>query len=131
MIHVLHVEDSPGDARLMREVLHDREEVTLHQTASGEEGLAYLREGHEVDVILLDFHLPGMDANDMLAALRDDKLLADIPTVVLTAKIETSPLVRRKPLGLDDFLALMESIFLWLSHTNGDDGAIPAPDPPN
>ena len=51
--------------------------------AGGEEGLRLARE-LQPDVITLDVLMPGMDGWSVLAALKADAALADIPVVMLT-----------------------------------------------
>jgi CheY-like chemotaxis protein len=51
--------------------------------ADGEEGLRFARE-LQPDVITLDILMPGMDGWSVLAALKADAALAEIPVVMLT-----------------------------------------------
>ena len=73
-IHVLLVEDSPGDVRLTQEAFRDADPaIQLHVANDGVEAMAFLkRQGaHDgaprPDLILLDLNLPKMDGREVLA----------------------------------------------------------------
>ena len=90
-VHVLLVEDSPGDVRLTQEAFrHANKSVHLHVASDGVEAMAFLRhEGPRVDtprpdLILLDLTLPRMDGREVLARIKADDVLRTIPTVILT-----------------------------------------------
>ena len=90
-VQLLLIEDSPGDVRLTLEAFrHANTSVKLHVATDGAAALAFLRhEGEHVDaprpdLILLDLNLPKMDGREVLAMIKDDKVLKTIPTVVLT-----------------------------------------------
>src|SRR3990172_7642586 len=80
-IRVLHVEDNPGDARLMREILHDagsaQFEITLVERM--DEALERLEEG-EFEVVLLDLSLP--DAHGLETVHRMCTAAPQTPIVV-------------------------------------------------
>lgn len=54
---------------------------------TGEKGLAILKT-MQVDLVLLDYMLPGMDGIEVLKSLRADKNLSAMPVIMLTAKGE-------------------------------------------
>src|SRR5580700_1446134 len=90
-IHILLVEDSPGDVRLTQEAFRDaNSSINLHVAFDGVEAMEYLkREGEHgkaprPDLILLDLNLPRMDGREVLAQIKDDGALRTIPTVILT-----------------------------------------------
>ena len=91
-IHVLLVEDSPASALLTQEALRDpRVPNRIHVVADGEEALRFLyREPPHVDaprpdLVLLDLNLPKVDGREVLAAIKGDAKLKDIPVIVLTS----------------------------------------------
>src|ERR1700681_1039034 len=90
-IHVLLVEDSPGDVRLTQEAFREANiSIRLHVASDGVEAMAFLRkEGIHIqaprpDFILLDLNLPKMDGREVLAHIKADANLKTIPTVILT-----------------------------------------------
>lgn len=87
----LLVEDNPGDARLVKETLKNRDRpITLHIVSTGEEALNFVRQRGEYtdvpepEIILLDWHLPGRDGPEVVAELTTDPDYAHIPIIVLT-----------------------------------------------
>ena len=79
---VLVIDDDAAVRDLMARFL-GKEGFRVATAASGEEGLRLARELRP-DVITLDVLMPGMDGWSVLAALKADAELADIPVVMLT-----------------------------------------------
>ena len=59
----------------------------------------------QVDLILLDIHLPEEDGYEVLARLREDEHLRNARIVAVTADISNANLQRAKATGFDGFLA--------------------------
>lgn len=85
------VEDNRGDIRLIQEAL--KRSATPHQVIvvrDGMEAMSYLRQVGEYanavrpDLILLDLNLPKKDGREVLAEIKTDPDLQQIPVVVLT-----------------------------------------------
>ena len=125
--HVLLVEDSPGDVRLMQETFRAANgSIRLHVAADGTEAMAFLRrEGIHADapsphVIMLDLNLPTMDGREVLAQIRADDRLKAIPTIILTTSDVEADIFTcyqlhancylTKPVQLDGFEALVTQI---------------------
>jgi two-component system cell cycle sensor histidine kinase/response regulator CckA len=83
-IHVLLVEDNPGDARLVRGILeHDESSAfTVRHVSTLEEGMRSLAPGSGIAVILLDLGLP--DGIGLECLRRIMPLAQDASVVVLT-----------------------------------------------
>jgi signal transduction histidine kinase/DNA-binding response OmpR family regulator len=79
---VLLVEDNPDNLRTARALLGDSYEVI--EAGDGRAGLGQAR-AHQPDLILTDIALPGLDGFEVLAAVREDASLCDIPVVAVTA----------------------------------------------
>jgi CheY-like chemotaxis protein/anti-sigma regulatory factor (Ser/Thr protein kinase) len=79
---VLVIDDDAAVRDLMARFL-GKEGFRIATASSGEEGLELAREIRP-DVITLDVLMPGMDGWSVLAALKADAALADIPVVMLT-----------------------------------------------
>ena len=120
-IQVLLVEDNPADVRYAQETLREfKLQNQLHVVSDGEAALQFLRrEGPHSgavapDVVLLDSTLPKMDGMEVIAEIRADANLRDLPVVVLAAsKLDHQMLkeyeipidcVILKPLTLSRFL---------------------------
>jgi CheY-like chemotaxis protein len=126
-ITVLMVEDDPDDVYLTREALRaSRLRMNLHVVSDGVEAMRYLRreDGHahsrRPNLVLLDLNLPRMDGREVLAEIKEDPELTDIPVVVLTtskAEEDIAASYRQhancyisKPVDMEQFRAVVASI---------------------
>ena len=132
-LHVLLVEDSPGDGRLTQEAFRaSNRAVHLHVAVDGVDAMAFLHhtgthtEAPRPDLILLDLNLPKMDGREVLSLIKEDERLKLIPTVILTtsdaeADINSAYELQAncylsKPVQLDEFENLVTSINdFWLT----------------
>lgn len=99
-ITVLHVEDDPALATLVRKALGRRGHAVVH-VASGDEALARLTEGG-IDVVALDHSLAAETGLDILARLgpRD----THPPIVYVTASADARLAVEALKSGADDYV---------------------------
>ncbi|ODU05770.1 MAG: two-component system response regulator [Pseudonocardia sp. SCN 72-86] len=99
-ITVLLVEDDPGDVMITREAFADDLRNRLDVATNGTAALARLRgeppHEHEPrpDLVLLDLNLPGRDGREVLAEMKADPALRDIPVVVLTSSRAEADIIR-------------------------------------
>jgi CheY-like chemotaxis protein len=111
---ILLVEDDDGIRETMAALLEDEGFVVL-QAANGADGLAALRQsGDVVCLVLLDLWMPIMNGWQLLAELRADDRLAELPVVVISAAGEQPPppgaaAFLRKPIRLDALLSAVET----------------------
>jgi signal transduction histidine kinase/DNA-binding response OmpR family regulator len=84
---VLVIDDDPTVRDVMARYL-EREGFGVLTASDGVEGLALAREHHPA-AITLDIVMPGLDGWTVLAALKGDPTLADIPVVLVTIVDET------------------------------------------
>ena len=71
---------------------------------TGEKGLAIMKT-MQVDLVLLDYMLPGMDGIEVLKTMRADPALVAMPVIMLTAKGEEIDKVLGLDGGADDYVA--------------------------
>lgn len=132
-IEILLVEDNPGEVRLTIEALRDAKvRNNLSVARDGVEALAFLH--HEgafagaarPDLILLDLNLPKKDGREVLAEIKNDDKLKQIPVVVLTTSEAEEDILKSynlhancyvsKPVDLDRFMTVIKSIEeFWLT----------------
>ena len=74
------------------------------QAESGEEGLDIL-ENKEVDAVLLDLMLPGIDGLEVLRRIRTNPTKRKTPVIMLTAKGEEFDKVLGLEMGADDYIS--------------------------
>jgi two-component system cell cycle response regulator len=101
-IVVLLVEDSAAIRALVRRMLVAGGH-TVVEAAGGVAALAACREQHP-DVVLLDVEMPEMSGWDVLAAMKADPDLRDVPVVFLTGRSDTTDMVDGLRLGAHDYL---------------------------
>jgi two-component system response regulator len=135
-ITILIVDDSRADVRLAQLWLRNSAVIQDVQVArSGAEALAYLRQedpfaqADKPQLILLDVHLPDMLGWDLLAELRRDAALSEIPVIVLTGTVNDvdAQLARDlgaarylcKPFDADEFATLVREIETTIRETEG------------
>lgn len=90
-IDLLLVEDDPGDVLMTREALSEAKVAhNLHVADNGEDAIAFLRrqapfeDAPRPDIIFLDLNLPRVDGREVLATVKGDPELRQIPLVILT-----------------------------------------------
>jgi CheY-like chemotaxis protein len=79
---VLVIDDDPGFRDLVSRFL-GKEGFRVESASDGDEGLARARQLRP-DLITLDVLMPGLDGWSLLAALKAEPALADIPVIMLT-----------------------------------------------
>ena len=73
------------------------------RAANGWEALIKLDQ-NDVDLVLLDLSMPGMDGATLLRILRNDKRRRDIPVVLVTAMRDVDQFNRASQLGVNGCL---------------------------
>jgi two-component system, chemotaxis family, response regulator Rcp1 len=132
-IDILIVEDNPGDARLIREALNESEVYNnLYIVSDGVEAMGFLRnEGRysdapQPDLIILDLNLPRKDGREVLAEIKSDEKLMQIPVVIMTISQAEEDILNTyklhancyisKPIDLNEFIRVIKSIEeFWFS----------------
>ena len=91
--NVLIVDDRPANQLAVAAVLERDHDVVL--AASGEEAIRLLKIRHDIDVILMDVQMPGMDGFEAAAAIKKMPECGDIPIIFVTAVYKEDPHVKR------------------------------------
>jgi CheY-like chemotaxis protein len=91
--NVLIVDDRPANQLAVAAVLERDHDVLL--AASGEEAIRLLKIRHDIDVILMDVQMPGMDGFEAAAAIKKLPECSDIPIIFVTAVYKEDPHVKR------------------------------------
>jgi CheY-like chemotaxis protein len=126
-MEILLVEDNLEDARVTIEALKQESmRCRVSLVCDGEEALSFLRrEGvfartPSPDLILLDMELPKKDGLQVLAEIRENESLKNIPVLVLSASAVHRAILEAqnlridgfmtKPVSLDQFIAAVKSL---------------------
>lgn len=121
------VEDSAADVALAREIFKEGGlSFELQVAGDGVQALEMLRrEGPHADLvhpdfILLDLNMPRMDGREFLRILKADAQLKRIPVLIMSTSTAARDVLTcyelganayiAKPLDIDDFVTLVESI---------------------
>lgn len=81
---IMVVDDQPSLCKEVTAFL--RGDYNVHAFKSGQAALDYLGR-NQVDLILLDYYMPGMTGFEVLLNLQQNKAVAETPVVFLTAEI--------------------------------------------
>jgi len=126
-IEILLVEDNPVDILMTQHALQEAKVFNnLHVAEDGEEAADFLyRKGKYAaaprpDLILLDLNLPKKNGRELLAEIKQDTDLLDIPVIVLTTSQEEQDVTMcyqlqgncfiTKPVDMDQFTEVVRSI---------------------
>ncbi|AOK92540.1 response regulator transcription factor [Paenibacillus polymyxa] len=99
MTRVLVVDDDPHIRELVGHFLR-MEGLEVVEAVDGLDAMRIFDE-IKVDLLVLDIMMPGMDGWELCRKLREQ---TDLPLLMLTAKGETSQIVKGFALGTDDYL---------------------------
>jgi two-component system, chemotaxis family, response regulator Rcp1 len=131
-VHILLIEDNPGDVRLAQEAFKEgNSEVQLDIAKDGMEALQFLRKvapynhAKTPDLILLDLNLPKKDGREVLTEIKEDPYLKRIPVVILTTSNAEQDILNsynlhvncyiNKPVDFDRFFDIIQKIEdFWL-----------------
>lgn len=105
---VLIIEDDPDIQELLSHSM-SREGWKLFQAKTGEDGLKILKTKN-VNCILLDIMLPGIDGLRVLRKIKEIEQCKNIPVIMTTAKGEESDIITGLELGADDYVVKPYSI---------------------
>jgi len=116
--NILIVEDNPGDARLISEILNEADiSHQLYLAKDGEMALQMLRRKGEysdfpiADLILLDMNLPKKDGKDVLKDIKLDNELNNIPIIILTTLLPD--------IGNNHYAKLVDAVLIKSSDLEG------------
>ena len=132
-VHLLLVEDNVGDVRLIREALRfGGGEAELSVARDGVEALSFLRcspphtTALRPDLVLLDLNLPRKNGREVLAEIKTDPELCEIPVVVLTTSSSADDIAFSyqshansyiiKPVNFDQYIEMISRLQEYWAH---------------
>lgn len=88
--HILVVDDSMLVLRNVKRLLKEKYQVSTAE--SGDQAITVMQK-RKVDLVLLDYEMPGWDGKKTLEAMRKDPNLSDIPVIFLTGISERQHII--------------------------------------
>ena len=117
---VLIVDDDVRNIFALTSALESHNMEVIH-AENGQEGIDMLKETPDIQVVLMDIMMPGMDGYEAIAAIRQMPEFQQLPIIALTAKAMKADRDRcieagasdyiSKPLDIDQLLSLLR---VWL-----------------
>ncbi|MCZ6876019.1 MAG: EAL domain-containing protein [bacterium] len=98
---ILIVDDHPTNVAILEEELGDN--YALSTALSGEAALRQVIE-FQPDLMLLDIMMPGMDGLTVLSALRQTYSASALPIIMVTAKHDSTEIVKVLNMGANDYI---------------------------
>lgn len=90
---ILSVDDKPANLLALEVLLEP--DYTVHSVTSGREALEFLRRDPNIDVIILDVQMPGMDGFETAGEIKKLEAGRDIPIVFVTAVFQEDPYMKK------------------------------------
>jgi CheY-like chemotaxis protein len=90
---VLIVDDNPANLLAMRALFAaDNQVITA---SSGEEAIAVLRQRQDIDIVLMDVQMPGMDGFEAAARIKELPGRDDVPIIFVSAVYTEDPSIKK------------------------------------
>jgi len=102
---VIYVEDNPGNALLMEDVLASLEGVRLVVVPTAEMGLALAASDPAPALMILDLNLPGMGGIEAARRLKASPATRNIPLLAVSADAMPATVRKTQEAGFADFVA--------------------------
>ena len=114
--HILVIDDEVAIREMLRMAL-ESEEFMVSDASSAHQANSIL-EQQQIDLILLDWMMPGISGIDYASRLRSQQSTQNIGIIMLTAKDQEDDLIRGLQVGADDYVSKPFSIRELISRIN-------------
>ncbi|MEM7179676.1 MAG: hybrid sensor histidine kinase/response regulator [Spirochaetota bacterium] len=100
---ILIIDDTPSNIKLLAALLDDKG-YEVSASLDGQQAVQII--SHiKPDLILLDIMMPGLDGYEVCKILKEDTTNREIPVIFLTAKSESTDIVKAFQIGAADYIA--------------------------
>ena len=100
---ILIVDDSKMNREMLSEILKD--DYNTLEAADGAEAVAVLKEHeHDIDLVLLDIVMPGMDGFEVLSIMNRYNWIEYIPVIMISSEGDFSYIKKAYDLGATDYI---------------------------
>ncbi len=98
---IIFIEDEE-DVRNAVQFVLEAEGYDFYSASNGPEGIAKINK-YNIDMLLLDIMMPGMDGFEVCRAIKTEPSV-NLPVVFISAKAEAADIARGFALGADDYI---------------------------
>ena len=98
---VLIVDDAPENVTILAELLS---EFNIKVATNGDKAINILSEGAQIDLILLDVIMPGIDGFEVAAKLKENPVTAKTPIIFVTGEKDVKSFIKGFDLGAEDYI---------------------------
>jgi two-component system chemotaxis response regulator CheY len=102
-VQVLIIDDSATMRKIIKDSLGKLGDFGVLESENCNEGLAKLGDT-DVDLILVDWNMPGMTGIDFTKTVRGDPALAGTPIVMITSNAEKQHVLSAVMAGVNDYM---------------------------
>ena len=113
---VLLIEDSDTQALLFTDLL-ERAGMSVYRVPTAEDGLKHLQ-SNRPDLIVVDYHLPGLQGDDFCRLMRANASTDTIPLLILTDDSQSEAEQHGLNCGADDYVAKSDDPELLLARVD-------------
>ena len=117
--NILIVDDDPINIQIVENFFRN-EAYTIQACTSGEEALELLfNTEHNIDVVLLDRMMPGMDGLEVLAEIKNNSIIQHIPVIIQSARAQKNEILEgvkagafyylTKPVNEEELLSIVRT----------------------
>ena len=103
VLRFLIVDDFSTMRRIIRGLLKEAGYVEADEAEDGQVGLQKLY-GTQFDFVITDINMPNMNGLEMLANMKQDEKLKDIPVLMITAEASKDDVLRAAQIGADGYI---------------------------
>lgn len=102
-VRFLVVDDFSTMRRIIKNFLNDLGYNNVQEADDGITALPVLRTGN-IDFLITDWNMPGMQGLDLLKAVRADAKLAKLPVLMLTAEAKRDQIIEAAQAGVNGYV---------------------------
>ncbi len=102
-MRILIVDDYSTMRRIIKNLMRELGFSNLDEADDGTSALPMLKSG-KFDFLITDWNMPGMTGIDLLAEVRNDSELAEMPVLMVTAQAKKEEIVRAAQAGVNGYV---------------------------
>lgn len=102
-MRILIVDDYSTMRRIIKNLMRELGFSNLDEADDGNTALPMLKSG-KFDFLITDWNMPGMTGIDLLAEVRNDSELAEMPVLMVTAQAKKEEIVRAAQAGVNGYV---------------------------